>query len=84
MSWGGGIGLPREASLRPLQLSAPRLLLASFAGLIAFGTAGLTLLPGRQMQRVVFVEPVRERPLARSGQAVLIVPGWHTSARHLW
>ena len=46
MSWGGGIGLPREASLRPLQLSAPRLLLASFAGMIAFGTAGLTLLPG--------------------------------------
>jgi trk system potassium uptake protein TrkH len=46
VSWGGGIGLPREPSLRPLQLSAPHLLLASFAGMIAFGTAGLTLLPG--------------------------------------
>jgi trk system potassium uptake protein TrkH len=46
VSWAGEIRPLGERSRRALRLSAPRLLLASFAGLIALGTAGLMLLPG--------------------------------------
>jgi trk system potassium uptake protein TrkH len=46
VSWAGEIRPLGERSRRALRLSAPRLLLASFAGLITLGTAGLMLLPG--------------------------------------
>lgn len=46
MSWILDPAGARERRRRALQLTAPRLLLASFAGLIAVGTAGLLALPG--------------------------------------
>jgi len=77
----------RDAARARFDLSAPQLLVGSFAGLIAFGTAGFLVLPGLWIgERVGFVDALfmATSAVCVTGLSVLDVSSRMTFAGQLW